>query len=267
MKLAIVGLGLIGTAYAHHLSESGHTVLGLDASEAHFKKVLNDQAIKGPFDWTMSDIECVILATPVKATQSLLKTHAEALSQVPLVTDVTGLKAWIPSLLTTHPNLQASWISHHPMAGGSGRGPATAKTVDFTGKTVIAIHSKASAKAHELFAELMTDLKFDSPVFMTPDAHDAAITLNSHMPHVLAATLIKQTSAHTREIAGPSMQTIERFAAMNPTLWAELFTLNTIQLNGAIEEWIKSLRDFQSHLSDQAALATYLKNLSATLHN
>ena len=255
MKIFIVGLGCMGAAYALKLTQKGHQVTGMDLNPEHHRFAYEKGLINNSSDASFEGFDVVICALPIQATLDFLKTHESALSKIPLVTDVSGLKR----PLFERPIGISHFISHHPMTGKETSGPAAYDQVDFHQKNVVCIHHSAGENAENLLMSLLTDLGFNPPVWMNAQDHDQAITFTSHLPHVLAALYMHHPQLETfKGAAGNSFHETTRFAAMNPDLWTELFTSNQGNLLETIGDFIALMKDFEKHLRSERDLKAYL---------
>jgi len=259
MKIFIVGLGLMGSAYALKLSQKGHHVNGIDINENHVAFNAENNWINQAADTTLETADLVILAMPVEACLTFTKDHLSTLNQVPCVTDIAGIKQ--PLVDEMQVLLGDRYISHHPMTGKESAGPMGAIDVVFEHKNVIVIDHQATQKATDIFEKMLADLAVSSPVFMDAKSHDQAIAMTSHLPHVVAACLMHQPGLeNVKKAAGNSFFETTRFAAMNTDLWSELFMANQGALISTLESFIDNLEAFKRRLNSKEDTRRYLRD-------
>jgi len=258
MKIFIVGLGLMGGAYALKLTQKGHTVSGYDTHLENWTFNLKEKRIDTQSLQTLNESDVVILALPFHACLTFVKAHVEALKKVTLVTDIAGIK-W-PLVKEITQLLPDNYISHHPMTGKESTGPEDSSLIEFAGKNVIIIHHQAHPQAEALLNKILEDLRFAHPTIMSAKDHDDAIAFTSHLPHVLAACLIHQSRLEDfKKAAGNSFFEMTRFAGMNTDLWSDLLTANKGSLYATLESFIDTLQTFKNHLNSQEDLKEFLK--------
>jgi prephenate dehydrogenase len=266
MTVFILGLGLMGSAYAHQLFQKNETVFGWDLNEDvrafhQEKKIVNLR----PLDLkTKTDI--LIVALPPNATLSFFKAQTFNPENFELITDLSGLKMRLHQ--EDNPLFQNErYISHHPMTGYKSKGPTDFEKVVFNGKNNIIISKKWRPESETKLLQLCELLNLNAPTYLDALSHDKIITLNSHMPHLFASVMSHHEDLiQSHQMAGNSFKALMEYALMNPTLWTELFSTNQALLSSSIDELIKELSHFKSLLNDSKKLSHYLKEGSEILN-
>jgi len=92
-------------------------------------------------------------------------------------------------------------------------------------------------------------------VVMTAEEHDGAVARVSHLPHVIAAALMRLADADqaTLSLAGTGFRDLTRIAAGDSTWWAEVLTANAAQVDASIEELQKALDAWRRIIGDNSA--------------
>ena len=257
MNIFIVGLGLMGSAYALRLSNKGHDVNGFDVNPENRTFNLKEKRIKSDQLELLKIADVVILALPQTACLAFTKDHLDTLKEIPLVTDIAGVKVPLVSALTAL--LKEHYISHHPMTGKESSGPIESSDIEFKGKNVIIIEHQADLETETLLRRLLFDLELAEPSLMSAKCHDEAIAFTSHLPHVLAACMMHQPGLEDfKKAAGNSFFETTRFAAMNTDLWTDLLTANQGALFSTLESYITALSEFKKQLDSKEDLKHYL---------
>jgi prephenate dehydrogenase len=93
-----------------------------------------------------------------------------------------------------------------------------------------------------------------NPAVMTAAEHDAAVARISHLPHVLAAALMRlaETDPSSLSLAGGGFRDLTRIAASDTSWWTEVLTANSNQVDASIESLQKTLDDWRRIIRDQA---------------
>lgn len=257
MNIFIVGLGLMGGAYALRLSHQGHHVSGFDLNLENRDFNLKEKMIKSDDLADLKKADVVILALPQKACLTFTKEYLSTLKDIPLVTDIAGVK--LPLVSEMNNLLPDNYISHHPMTGKESTGPFESSLVKFKDKNVIIIDHQASMKTETLLRELLRNLDFKKPTLMSAKCHDDAIAVTSHLPHVVAACMMHQPDLEAfKGAAGNSFFETTRFAAMNTDLWSDLLNSNQGALFATLESFISALQTFKKQLDSKEDLKHYL---------
>ncbi len=232
MKLsrAIVhGTGLLGGSIGLALRARGWEVAGWDPEPEALAEALRRGAIGLGLDRPDTDADLVVLAAPPDAIiDSMANLETDA-----LVTDIAGVKVPIVAAASHIPH----FVGGHPMTGGETSGSSLATRTMFHGATWVL----TSDEAEEADIERMADITRSfgaNPLVMTAQEHDAAVARVSHLPHVLAAALVRLVDADpaTLSLAGAGFRDLTRIAAGDSTWWAEVLTANAAQVDGSISE-------------------------------
>ena len=249
--LGIVGVGLIGGSVGLAARRSGWEVVGVDRPE-----VLGKAEELGAVDRasTIKEVrgaDLVVLAAPISKVTSLL--HELAPTDA-LVTDVASAKGAIVRAAERE-NLR--FVGGHPMAGSQLAGVAHAKAGLFHGaryflttteRTDPDDYRKVSGFVRELGAV---------PTAVDPEKHDLLMAALSHLPHLMAAALLKVASDISPEalsFAGPSFRDLTRVGASNPALWSDILAENAPALGEALAHFAGAMAQLGSEIKDRKAI-------------
>jgi prephenate dehydrogenase len=249
-RALVVGTGLIGGSIALSLRERGWHVSGLDADPSRTAEALS----AGVIDQAGDDLgaEIVFVATPATAVAEevgrILSTPQRRSDAV--VTDVSGVKTAIVAA-ADHPR----FIGGHPMAGSEQIGLRGAAPDLFEGAVwVLTPTSATDIDAFDRLQGVVTELGADVLV-LTPDDHDRLVAVVSHVPHLVAATLMnaatvgaEQNGALLRLAAG-GFRDMTRVAAGHPGIWPDICSENA----GPIVDALDALLDELTHMRARVA--------------
>lgn len=144
------------------------------------------------------------------------------------------------------------------MAGGETSGPSLAASSLFHGATWVLTSDGADTADLSAMSDIVTSFGAN-PVVMTAAEHDAAVARVSHLPHVLAAVLMRLADSDPTSLglAGGGFRDLTRIAAGDSRWWAEVLEANAGQIGASIDElqealemWRKSLSSGDAELAD-----------------
>jgi len=191
----------------------------------------------------------VVVATPPDVTAGAVGSALHAYPNA-VVTDVASVKGVILKELQHLADLDLSrYVGGHPMAGREKAGPAAATGELFSGRPwVVCPHDDTDPQAELTLRHLATDLGA-SPVVMSPEDHDHAVSLVSHVPQLvssLVAARLVDAPEEALGLAGQGLRDLTRIAASNPQLWTAIITGNAY----AVREVLRGVRDDLNGLLD-----------------
>jgi prephenate dehydrogenase len=241
-RALVVGTGLIGGSIALSLRQRGWHVAGVDADEERLAEALST----GVIDQAGDDLEAqiVFVATPATVVadevRRILATPER--NAYAVVTDVSGVKTAIVEA-ADHPR----FIGGHPMAGSEQIGLRGAAPDLFEGAVWVLTPTPATdLNAFDRLQSVVTELGADVLV-LTPDDHDRLVAVVSHVPHLVAATLMnaatvgaEQNAALLRLAAG-GFRDMTRVAAGHPGIWPDICSENAGPIVDALESLLTEL--------------------------
>ncbi|MCA6408594.1 MAG: prephenate dehydrogenase/arogenate dehydrogenase family protein, partial [Cytophagales bacterium] len=195
MKIAIVGLGLIGGSLAIDLRSKkiATRLIGIDFNEGHARKALElglvDEILTEERAFAESDV--VILAIPVNTIGALLPSILDRIAKNTVVIDTGSTKTMICKSVTQH-NRRTQFVAAHPISGTENSGPTAALKGLFEGKTNIICEKEQSSDSSLAVAKMIFDSVGMNTIFMEPDEHDKHVAYVSHLSHV-SSFLLGQT--------------------------------------------------------------------------
>ena len=232
MKILIVGLGLIGGAYAKKLTELGYDVYGANHRMEAINFALKNNYIKaGSLDAKdfLPIVDMVIIGTYPSHIINFLKENKELFRPDLLITDVTGVKSnYIEE--ATKLAYPATYLAHHPMAGREKKGIEFAHEVVFKKANFIITPIDGidyDNKFFDMLTKMGTDLEFKHISTLDTKSHDFMIGYTSQLAHAIAVALVNSdTKPDTKLYIGDSYRDLTRIAMINEVLWSELFFEN-----------------------------------------
>jgi prephenate dehydrogenase len=257
MKIAIVGLGLIGGSLAIDLRSKkiATRLIGVDFNEGHARKALElglvDEIL--PEEKTFAESDVVILAIPVNTIGALLPSILDRVAKNAVVIDTGSTKSMICKSVAQH-DRRAQFVAAHPISGTENSGPTAALQGLFEGKTNIICEKEQSSKSSLAVAKNIFDSVGMNTIFMEPDEHDKHVAYVSHLSHVSSFLLgqtvldIEKDEKNIFDLAGSGFASTVRLAKSSPAMWAPIFEQNSEYLSQALLEYIMHLQKFHYHL-------------------
>jgi prephenate dehydrogenase len=264
--LTIVGVGLIGGSIGLAAKRRGVAgrVLGVGWRQATLDQARRLGAIdEGFLDLTtpVSRSDFTVFCTPVSLIVGQVLAGAAACRSGTLLTDAGSTKAAIVTGLERSLPDGVAFVGSHPLAGSEKRGPGHADANLFEGRlTVVTQTAHTDPGALERVAGFWRALGSRVKV-MSPEAHDRALALTSHLPHLLASALAGALPPELHELTATGFRDTTRVAAGDPGLWAGIFTQNQEAVLDALDRLEARLDQFRQALGagDPAALTTLLE--------
>lgn len=249
----VVGTGLIGTSAALALAGRGVTVhlADHDPEQARTAAALGagtDEAPEGPVDLA------IVAAPPAHVAGVLADAMRRGVARGYI--DVASVKGGPRRELEGMGLDLSSYIGTHPMSGREKSGPLAASGDLFEGRPWVLTPTRdTDTEVLNLALELVSHCRA-VPVVMDADAHDRAVALVSHMPH-LVSSMVAARLQHAEEAAvrlcGQGIRDVTRIAASDPGMWIDILSANPgpvadllTDVAGDLEETVRALRALQS---------------------
>ncbi|MEU9577996.1 prephenate dehydrogenase [Streptomyces chilikensis] len=254
----VIGAGLIGTSAALSLTSRGVTVHldDHDSDRARTAASLGagtDAVPDGPVDLV------IVAVPPAHVAGALADAMARGLGRAYL--DVASVKGGPRRELEARGLDLTAYLGTHPMSGKEKSGPLAATGDLFEGRPWVLTPTRdTDTEALNLALELVSFCRA-VPIVMDADAHDRAVALVSHMPH-LVSSMVAARLEHADEAAvrlcGPGIRDVTRIAASDPRMWIDILSANPgpvadllADLSADLDETVRALRALQS--DDEAA--------------
>lgn len=253
MKIAVVGLGLIGGSIAKDLkAQINVDVTGVDHNEKHCAKAMELGLVHriSSLGDVILDTDVIILATPVDIIESLLPQVLNLVGEEAIVIDVGSTKSDICKEVSGHPN-RSQFVAAHPLAGTEFSGPEAAfKGLFVNAKNIICEREKSSDEAVALALKIFESIGMVSD-FMSPEEHDRHLAYVSHLSHVTSFSLgltvldIEKDEKQIFNLASTGFKSTSRLAKSNPNTWAAIFGKNKKYIGEALDGYIETLSKFK----------------------
>ena len=215
-----------------------------------------------------SSADLIIIATPVDTTQRLLQTLSEKpLKPGVIITDTGSTKNTVVKKAVSLKEKGITFIGGHPMAGSHKSGVSAAKEILFENAFYLLTPEEHIGEdgVNRLKDWLSgTKAKFIS---LTPENHDYLTGIVSHFPHIIAASIVRQTKRLAESesliprLAAGGFRDITRIASSSPEMWRDIILHNKEILINLLEEWRDEMEWIKDLLQteDNSAILNYFR--------
>ncbi len=245
-KVTIIGVGLMGGSLGkaikkHNLAKE---VVGLSQRQSTLSTAVKTQAI----DYGTHDIkkavhnaDLVVLATPVSIITGMLSMIGPHLKRNCIVTDVGSSKVSIVQAAQQSLPNYVSFLGSHPLAGSEKRGVQFSDDELFNGSLCIITPTErgnrsVTNRVKSLWSRVGCKVKF-----LSPEEHDRIMAFISHLPHVLAFSLMNIIPEDLLEYAAQGLKDTTRIAASSPQVWNDICMGNAHNIVKLLDDYVKDL--------------------------
>ena len=250
MKIAVVGLGLIGGSICKALkANTFYHIMGMDKDPEVTKKALETGAIDEAITVDkLGEANLTIVALYPVAIVDFIKENADKFRKGSIVMDICGVKGYIVHTCT--PILKEKdviFIGTHPMAGTEHSGFDYSTADLFNGASFIITPTEDTSQiAVDLVSTLGACMNFGKVVIATPEQHDANIAYTSQLAHVVSNAYVKSPSLLRADgFSAGSFLDLTRVAYLNEEMWSSLFMCNKDALLYEVNNIINSLTEYR----------------------
>ena len=253
MKIAVVGLGLIGGSLARGFTALEKTeVLGYDIDESTVLQAKLYGAIAQELtEDNMKECEYIFVALYPKATEKFLADNLKNIAPGTVVVDCAGVKTSIcEKCFKLAKKGGFRFIGGHPMAGTHFSGFKYSRATMFDKASMILVPDKdEKIETLEKVKAILVKVGFKSVTITTAEEHDRIIAYTSQLAHVVSNAYVKSPNSRVHKgFSAGSYKDLTRVAKLNPGMWTELFLENKENLIGEIDTIIAELQKYSDAL-------------------
>lgn len=223
---AVIGTGLIGTSIALALTRRGVAVHLRDKSLTAARTAAALGA--GTLDPPPGQVDLAVLAVPPGFVGTeLARCQERGLARA--YTDVASVKSSPQDAITKAGGDPAGYVGGHPMAGGERSGPLAGRADLFEGRLWVLTPSDLTRTSVLNQTLEMVSLCGAVPTVMQATAHDRAVALTSHTPHLVSALLaarLAEAEPDALRVSGQGLRDVTRIAAGSPFMWRDILEAN-----------------------------------------
>lgn len=273
MKYGFIGLGLIGGSLARNLKklDPGCTTCAYtrtqNTSLSALKAGVLDQVCESPSDEHFKDCDYIFLCAPVITNIRSLPEVRKVLGQHTILTDVGSVKTGIHKE-AERLGLDDQFIGGHPMTGSEKTGFSSGNDHLFENAYYILTPGKKVPKEWvDRYLKLVSSLKA-IPLVLDYHEHDYITAAVSHLPHVIASSLVNTVHTldgreeHMKMIAAGGFRDITRIASSSPEMWEQICVDNSANIAKVLDEFIRQMQEARKHMC--AGDGSYINRMFAS---
>jgi cyclohexadieny/prephenate dehydrogenase len=256
-RVALIGIGLINGSLSLVMRRSGLAgeIVACARREETLARAqglgLADRLTTLPQE-AVAGADLVVIGTPVGAAGAVAEAMAPGLSPDAIVTDVGSTKAEVIRTVVPHLPERSRFVGGHPVAGTEHSGPEAAFATLFEGRHCILTPIEDTDPAAVRTVEGLWRAAGSHIEIMTPEHHDRVLAITSHLPHLIAFTIVgtvadleQHLQSEVLRYAAGGFTDFTRIAASDPIMWRDVFLNNreaVLEMLGRFTEDLAALQ-------------------------
>lgn len=260
-----IGFGLIGGSIARALKKAfpGCRLYAMNhhapAPSSSLQKALDDGVLDSiETDLSKKFMSCriIFLCAPVLTNISYLKKLKPLLSENTLLTDVGSVKGNIYAAVKEL-GMTSAFIGGHPMTGSEKTGYENSDSLLMENAYYILTPTKDSPEKDLSFFKALVKAMGSIPIVLDCQEHDNIVAAISHVPHILAASLVNMVRTsdneenHMFSLAAGGFKDITRIASSSPVMWQNICLTNQESITRFLERYITELSSVKALISEK----------------
>lgn len=256
-RMAVVGVGLIGGSLARVLREKNEVdeIVGIGRTEGNLRKAVELGVIDS---WTtdpregVQGADLVFLAVPVCSIVGLVKSIAPFLSPGCVLTDGGSVKEKIVDACESELPEGTFFVGAHPIAGTEKSGVGASFSSLYSGKRcIVTPTSRTNGAALEKIVK-MWRFAGSEVVIMDAEKHDRIVAAISHLPHMVAYTLVNAVENYDRfdegilKYSAGGFRDFTRIASSDPVMWRDIALMNRDGILETMDAYMKTFMQLRS---------------------
>lgn len=259
-KIGFVGLGLIGgsIAKAIRLYYPNYEIVAFDKNKETLALATQESIINvacTSIDDNFANCDYIFLCAPVSYNTAYLKQLKNYVNENCILTDVGSVKTSIHKEIIAL-DMEKYFIGGHPMAGSEKSGYVNSKPVIIENAYyILTPSSKVGQEKVDEYAAFIESIKA-LPVVLDFEKHDYITGAISHLPHIIAATLVNfvknkdDKDELMKQLAAGGFKDITRIASSSPTMWQHICMKNQENIVSIIDEYISLLEKAKENVAN-----------------
>lgn len=255
-EITIIGPGLIGGSIGLDLKKKklATKIIGIDNSKRNLvdaveRGIIDDYKLK--IDDTISKSEIIFICTPVSSINNILDKIIPFVTKKNIVTDTGSVKNIFKNTTIKRINKVSNFLPGHPVAGTEHSGAKNSLLNLFDGKWCILTPLNQNKSVKKIVSDIWQSLGMKIAI-MTTDEHDKIMSVTSHLPHLIAFTIvntafeldIKKKKKLINFSAG-GFRDFTRIGSSDSYMWSDIFMENKKHLINTLDNFIHDLQQFR----------------------
>lgn len=237
-RVAMIGIGLINGSLAKALKRDGlaDEIVACSRREETLSRAkslgIADRTTTDPAEAVIG-ADLVVIGTPTGASGAIAEAMTSSLNRQAIVTDVGSIKAKVIDDVLPHLPFRGRFVPGHPIAGTENSGPDAAFDTLFVGRhCILTPLAETDPDALSTIKALWETVGANVSV-MTADHHDRVLGITSHLPHLIAFTIVSTVAdleehlqAEVLRYSAGGFADFTRIAGSDPVMWRDIFLHN-----------------------------------------
>tara|TARA_X000001036_G_scaffold148799_1_gene141418 strand:- start:200 stop:1096 length:897 start_codon:yes stop_codon:yes gene_type:complete len=261
-KISIIGCGLIGSSILRAVEEKklAPNISAYDKSSRvtdYLKKNFSIETCSNISD-VVKDSDLVIIASPLSSYKEILLSIQSNLKENSILTDTGSTKKEVNKIISNLNLKNINWIASHPIAGTEYSGPEAGFSNLFNNRWCILSADKKVSKdkikeLEKFWSNLGSKVKS-----MSFEDHDYILSLTSHLPHVVAYSIVKTAINNEDKFkddviqySAGGLRDFTRIAASDPLMWKDIFIDNSDNILKVLDNYSKNLEEIKNAIKNK----------------
>lgn len=259
-KITIIGVGLIGGSLALALKERNlaKVVFGYGRDQSRLEEAQKSNVIDAfstNIKEAIDEANIIVIATPVGTFKDILHQIEPLISSNVIITDVGSTKSDIVNIVNDVLRDKSScFIPAHPIAGKERSGFEVSDSKLYDGKKVIITPQETnSPESIDVIDQMWKNVGADVD-FMSAESHDNLLGMTSHLPHMLAFSLVNylvDQNPNASIYAGGGFKDFSRIASGDAIMWRDICLQNKNQIMNHLKGYQSTLDDLLEAINDE----------------
>lgn len=279
LRAGIAGTGLIGGSLGLALRERGlvERVIGYDSEPSMLEEALKLGAVDraaGDLRSLAGECDLIFIAVPVRSISEVLEDMAPGLRPGTTLSDVGSVKEQVVLAAGEALPRGCHFIGGHPLAGSEQRGvdfadPHLFEDAYYVLTPTTEVDTEAYSRLHALLTSIGARV-----LAMDPRQHDRAVSVISHLPHIMAMGLMSLALERAAEypllrLAAGGFRDMTRIASSSPSIWLDILMENGEAVGESLRECMSILHEIGDMLKrgDDEALVDLMEKAGSGRRN
>lgn len=260
-RLCVIGVGLIGGSLALALKAAGEVGevvgvgRGLENLETALRLGVVDRFSTDPAEG-VADADLVFLATPVLALEGVMRSIVPHLKPGAVITDGGSVKGAVVEAIEPLLPAGVHFVPGHPIAGTEKSGAEAAFSTLYNNRRCILTPTEATDVDALALVRKVWQLAGSDVVEMEVEKHDRVLAAISHLPHMVAYSLVNAVGAYDRydenilEYSAGGFRDFTRIASSDPTMWRDIALSNREALLEMMSQYERFFAELKRDIAD-----------------
>ncbi|MDY0266060.1 MAG: prephenate dehydrogenase [Methanimicrococcus sp.] len=267
LKIGFIGLGLIGGSIAKAVRQyhPDSEIVAFNKNEESLALAVKEGVVDvacSSVDENFSRCDYIFLCAPVSFNNAYLTQLKQIVDEMCILTDVGSVKKPIHDEVIAL-GMEENFIGGHPMAGSEKSGYSNSKAILIENAYyILTLSEKVSPEKVEKMTAFIESLKA-IPIVLDYEQHDCVTGTISHLPHLLATTLVNYVKENDSDeelmktLAAGGFKDMTRIASSSPVMWQQICVENSEKITVILEKFISFLEQTKDKIEKKEAQALY----------